>query len=103
MANEDQVIVLLEELVAWTRFSARDALEATLRKTLSDPKHLKAYDLSDGSRSQTEIADASGLSQPTVSLLWQKWRRLGIVRDHEGRARHLVKPSDLGVDMPKGS
>ncbi len=100
MAEEDRMVTLLEELVAWTRFANREALVRLWREVLVDPRHLVAYELSDGTRSQKEVGDNSRLSQPTISALWQKWRRLGIVTDHKGRAAHLARPSDLGVDLP---
>jgi hypothetical protein len=92
---------LLRELLAWTRFANRGAFVSTLRNVLAEPRHLLAYELSDGKSGQTSIAKACGLSQPTVSGLWSKWRRLGLVMDEEGRARHLIRPSDLGIEIPK--
>lgn len=97
MENEDRIIVLLEELVALARLSAHEGLVRFLKDILVDPRHLKAYELSDGDRTQKEVGSIVGLSQPSVSLLWQKWRRLGIVRDANGRVAHLVRPSDLGL------
>jgi CRP-like cAMP-binding protein len=88
----------LEELLAWTKFAHRRQLVDELREVLSDPKHLAAFEASDGTRTQGEIAKAAGISQPTVSSLWGKWRRLGLVRDVDGKAAHLVRPSDLGLE-----
>jgi hypothetical protein len=97
-ANE-RTIGLLEELTAWTRFANREALIRLWRAVLVDPKHLAAYELSDGTRSQKQVGDAVGLSQPAISGLWQKWRRLGIARDVGGRIAHLARPTDLGVEV----
>lgn len=88
----------LEELLAWTKFAFRQQLVGELRTVLSDPKHLAAYEASDGTRTQADIAKAAGISQPTVSALWGKWRRLGLVRDVDGKVLHLVRPSDVGLD-----
>src|SRR5438874_1090119 len=102
--NDERVIALLEELVAWTRFSARSGLMETLRQVLSDPRHLRAYELTDGTRTQKEVGADSGMSQPAVSAIWQRWKRLGIVRDRGGRAAHLIRPSDLGLEpSPKST
>jgi len=97
METRDRVADLLEELVAWTRLMAREGLVKTLRETLTDPRHLKAYELSDGTRTQKQVGDEAGLSQPAVSALWQRWRRLGIVREKQGRASHLIRPTELGI------
>lgn len=100
MPNDDRVVALLEELVTWSRFTARDSLTALLREVLADPKHAAAYDLTDGTHTQKEVGDAIGLSQPTVSALWQKWRRLGILQENGGRSKHLASLSDLGLELP---
>src|SRR5438874_2622654 len=76
IATEARITALLEELVTWMRFAAREPFRALLTEVLVDPRHLKAYVLTDGTRTQKEVGDASGLSQPTVSNLWQKWKRV---------------------------
>jgi len=98
MASDDADIRdLLIELVAWTRFANLDRLTKALEGILRDPKHLAAYEATDGSRSQTQVAQVSGLSQPSVSALWGRWRRLALVVETDGRPRHLIRPSDLGI------
>jgi hypothetical protein len=97
--DEHRVIELLEELVAWARFANRQELIGIWRDVLVDPKHFAAYELSDGTNSQMDVASKSGLSQPTISGLWVKWRRLGLARDLAGRTQHVAKPSDLGVQF----
>lgn len=47
---------LLEEILAWTRFSNRSDFIKALKDILADPKHLLAFELTDGSRTQTEVA-----------------------------------------------
>jgi hypothetical protein len=102
MTDEESTPALLRELVAWTRFANRDALLRTWRDVLRDPKHLNAYELSDGSRSQKQVGDLVGLSQPTISTLWMRWRRLGIAVEEDGRVRHLARPTDYGMALPGG-
>lgn len=96
-STDERSVHLLEELVAWTRFTARDALVRVLKEVLVESKHLAAYEFTDGTRTQKEIGDASGLSQPTVSTLWQRWKRLGIVREAAVGVCHLAHPADLGL------
>lgn len=97
MNGQERLEELLEELVAWTRFANRETLVRLWATVLVDHRHLFAYELSDGTRSQKQIAEQSGLSQPTMSGLAQKWRRLGIARDVDGRTVHIARPSDLGL------
>lgn len=98
-AGTDRQIELLEELVSWTRFANREAFLATLKVVLKDPKHLRAYEATDGHRSQGDVAGFAGLSQPAISGLWARWRRLGLVTDVDQRPKHLARPSDLGLDV----
>jgi hypothetical protein len=94
----DRVEELLEELVAWARFANRQSLVSTLKATLSDDRHFAAYDLTDGTRTQREIANETGLGQSTVSGLWVRWKRMGLAREKDGTVVHLVKPSDVGLE-----
>lgn len=96
-ATRDEVASLLGELVVWTRFANLDRLVTTLRNVLADERHARAYELTDGRRSQAEVAKLAGLSQPAVSGLWARWRRIGIVDDRGTRPRHLIRPSDYGL------
>lgn len=101
MTDSDRIEDLLEELVAWTRFAHREAFVQAVRQATHDPRHLRALESTDGTRTQGEIATLSGLSQPTVSRLWIAWRRLGLVKMASGgKAQHLVRPSDIGIPMP---
>ena len=97
MDDKPRDIELLEELVAWARFANRQALITLLDQVLRDDQHLIAFELTDGRRQQ-EVAEATGLAQPTISGLWQRWRRLGIAQDRGGRVFHLARPTDLGME-----
>jgi hypothetical protein len=101
MNNDQRIISLLEDILAWQRLAAREELLPFLQKVLADQKQLKAFDLTDGTRTQQQVATGAGLSQPAVSNLWAKWRRLGIVQDKNGKTVHIVKPSDYGLDVPE--
>lgn len=101
--SDTQIVELLEELVVWTRFMARTQLEEALRLALTDPKRQAAYELTDGERSQSEIAAQVGIDQSTVSDLWARWRRLGLVRETRRRPMHLARLTDLGWAVPLGA
>jgi CRP-like cAMP-binding protein len=99
MSNRD-LNEILEELLAWTRFANTKALTDTLASVLKDGPAFRAYQDSNGERTQAEVARSAGLGQSTISRLWGQWRRLGLVRDVDGRALHLADPADLGLAPP---
>lgn len=91
---------ILEELLAWTRFAYRQQLVDALEAALRNPKHFQAYELTDGTRTQGQVAQDAGVTQQTVSNLWTKWRRMGLVTERGGRVCHLQRPSDVGLQEP---
>lgn len=96
--SDARQIELLEELVVWARFANRRAILDSWDSVLSDDKHLLAYELSDGSRTQQQVAKAAGLSQATVSGLWGRWRRMGLARVDGKTVCHIARPSDFGME-----
>ena len=101
--NEDRKAVeLLEELVHWQRFQNRQLLRSALEEILASTTDRKIFDLSDGTRSQPDIAMRAEVSQPTVSNKWKTWRTLGIVyelADEPGRCKHLASLEAVGLKI----
>lgn len=95
----DRSEALLQEILTWTKFMARPALSETLTAVLTDSRHKLAYELTDGNRTQGEVGKLAGLDQTTVSDLWAKWRRLGLLSDTPKRPARLTSLSDLGWDL----
>lgn len=104
MADNDQIMALLEEIVLWLRFQNRQHLKTLLDDVLTSEADRRIYELSDGRMSQPEIAKKAGVSQPTVSVKWKAWRSLGVVHElpeQQGRCRHLASLSSLGLEVSK--
>jgi hypothetical protein len=90
---------LLTELLMWTKFMARPGLADSLSDVLKEPKHKLAYEATNGKRTQTEVGKMAGLDQTTVSDLWSRWRRLGLLNDTGNRPARLISLTDLGWDL----
>ena len=102
MADIDEAVDLLREMVYWQRFQNRQALRSALEAILVTNTDRKIYSLTDGTKSQPEIAKAAGVSQPTISNKWKSWRTLGIVYelpDEPGRCRHLASLESAGLSI----
>jgi hypothetical protein len=90
---------LLEEILVWTKFQARPALAEALTNVLKEPRHQVAYEVTDGNRTQAEVGKLAGLDQTTISELWARWKRLGLVNDTGRRPAHMISLLDLGWDL----
>ena len=111
MASEGSnqpIVELLSEILRWTKIGALN-LKESLAQELPDDRQRLVYELSDGDRSSTEVANLSGVPQTTISRLWRHWRELGFVDlspRYQGRVQHLCSLSMLGIpipDVPSGS
>jgi DNA-binding transcriptional ArsR family regulator len=57
-----------------------DKLRDIVMKRKRNPEaYVRAYNLCDGMHTVTQIADAIGVSQPTLSTILPEWKELGIV------------------------
>lgn len=99
--NDDlEVLEVLRELLQWQRFQNRQLLRSALEEILANETDRKIYALTDGTRSQPEIATKAKVSQPTISNKWKTWRTLGIVfelADEPGRCKHLASLDAVGI------
>lgn len=103
MASDEGTEPILHEILLWLRFQNRQGLRALLSEVLANETDRFIYELTDGTKSQPEIARATGVSQPTVSLKWKAWRTLGIVYElptEPGRCRHLADLRSVGIEPP---
>ena len=76
------------QLIAQTEFESR------LSKIFSNPEEKKAYELSDGKMTSSDIGKITNQSQIKISRLWQKWDEdLGIVETSGYRNPYKAKYS----------
>jgi hypothetical protein len=100
MSNIEEAVDLLREIVHWQRFQNRQALRAALEEILSSETDRHIYELTDGKKSQPQIAQRAKVSQPTISNKWKAWRTLGIVYElpgEPGRCRYLASLESVGL------
>ena len=103
--NQNEVVVLLEELVRWTRFQGIHRAKEVLQELLNGDAQKLIYHLSDG-RSSQDIAKVSGVAGQTVRNYWRSWFTSGIVspsKKYKGRFEKVFNLEDLGLPLPKVS
>lgn len=101
MGLDESDDALLREVVMWLRFQNREPLRAALTKALTGDSDYAIYELTDGTKSQGEIARALKVAQSGVSNKWRAWRAAGIVYEvpgESGRCCHLSSLASLGVE-----
>jgi transposase len=99
-----RVVTLLRELVSWTRFQALPAVRATLEAELGEDRKKLAFESTDGQRTLREVAKSVGVPTSTIQGWWDRWFRLGIVREsgvRAGRMERLCSLRDVGLEVPK--
>lgn len=104
MATDQELLAeLLEtarEQLRWYRAFSLPAVRETIERTLTTTQLRRAYEMSDGKATGTEIGVAVGASQPTMSNWARRWRDLGIAYEVEGRrTKHLISLSALGIPL----
>jgi hypothetical protein len=107
LSKEDQMIQLLEELVRWTKVTSIPHVKKFLEELLQSPEEKIAYQASDGSRTQGDIAKIADVSQMTISNYGKKWIKNGIAKPVSAmggqRAVRLFSLEDFGIEVPKAS
>lgn len=101
---ERELLASVREMAKWIRVQARPAARAAVEAALTEPAHRHLYQSLDGTRSQKQLADVVGASQPTVSRLINSWVRAGLVDEvSSGRFVKAFDLNTLGIDIvPKG-
>lgn len=103
LAADDGILQELREQTKWLRLLGFQTLKPVLQQALKTDKHRAVYEYSDGKRSSRDVATLAGVSPGWVAGLWPDWIALGICTmspTQQGRAQHLVRLSQFGVDVP---
>lgn len=99
----DDALRELQEQTRWLRLLGVQQLRPLLQSLLTTPTQRLIYELSDGLRSVRDIGSLAKVGSATVSRLWNQWAAQGVAAASDrypGRARHLMKLSDLGMEVP---
>ncbi len=105
MSDEElqKITGLLEEILKWNRILAISQLKKIFTNNLDEEERL-IYELSDGVRSIRDIETLSKVSRSKISMLWKKWRQIGIMEKstkYEGkRMKRSFSLEDVGIEMP---
>jgi transcription initiation factor TFIIIB Brf1 subunit/transcription initiation factor TFIIB len=103
-SNVEEMLILLRELVKWSKFESIPKLRTVLEQNLTNDKEKIIYEFSNGERSTRDVAKVADVSHVTVQNYWEKWSKLGIVdksEKYEGRYRHICSLEEVGLTVPE--
>ena len=89
--EENSVVSLLQRNNELLTVLAKAHLSEVLENELADTKHRKLYELTGKSIPVKQIASKIGIATGTVSQIWQRWERKGIVIK-EGKQYRRIFP-----------
>ena len=110
MSNKDlekrflRIEKLLSEIVNWLRIANLPRLRDLFLQELDSEEKMVIFELTDGVKSQKEIASKVRVSRRSVSYYWQKWYGLGILipsDKRKGRMKKIVSLSQVGITTPR--
>jgi hypothetical protein len=102
--KSDRMIQLLEEILKWTSFEAKQDVRNTLIELLKTDTEKLIYQKSDG-RTSREVAQVAGTSHGTVVNYWRKWSGHAIVEEVRSRGgtryKRVFSLTDFGIEIPQ--
>ena len=99
----DRIIVLLEEILKWTKFEGNQRVKEILLDELDTDTKKIVYELSDG-RSSPEIAKEVDVTDKTIREWWKRWGKRMLTEvhpNHPKRFRKVFSLGDFGIEIPK--
>ena len=100
----DKMIDLLEDIRKWIRFQGWRNIKKILLDTLKTDEDKLVYHYSDG-RSSRGVAEKTPVSHSTVTNMWEKWAKIGIVEPLQvqrgTRYRKIFLLEEFGIEIPE--
>jgi len=93
----DNQTKLLEEILTWVKVANYDRVFNTLNSILKTDRERRIYQ-DTGKKTQEQISKDYKISSKTLTPLWKKWERRGLVaREKRGQYRRLLDLNDFGL------
>jgi len=98
MTGNDDVIIVLKELLVWTRVGFYGTVKTTLADVLNSDKKKRAYQAADGIRSGESIRVELKMSPNDLLELFKQCTNLGLMEQLEGgKRRRLFDLTNFGL------
>jgi hypothetical protein len=100
--TEDNVLVVLKEILTWTRVASFHSVKILLQEALPDVKSRKAFQMFDGAKSMDQVHIACKMSPNGLGALTQKCIAMGLMEVKEDKKRiRLFDLDDFGLNEPE--
>jgi hypothetical protein len=98
----DESVVILREILNWTRAASFRSVKALLDEALPDAKSRKAFQMLDGTKSMDQVRIACKISPNAIGALTQKCVAMGLMEVKEDKRRvRLFDLDDFGLSLPE--
>jgi len=100
----DKMITFLEDIRKWIRFQGWRSVKEVLLDTLKTDEDKLVYQYSDGGSSRA-VAEKAPVSHKTVTKMWEKWAKIGIVEPMQvqrgTRYKRAFSLDEFGIEIPQ--
>lgn len=100
----DEITEKLDEIISWLKLIGRNEVKKILSELIKNEVDFILYQNSDGEKTVRELSLITGLSIKTVSMRWDTWEKLGIMKKIEigtgGRGKRIFNLEELGFKIP---
>lgn len=101
MPDENSVVVL-KEILNWTRAASFNSVRSLLREALPDVKSRAAFQMLDGTKSMDQVRISCKMSPNGLGALTQKCVAMGLMEIREDKKRvRLFDLDDFGLNTPE--
>ncbi len=99
MEEERELLVVMKEILLWTRVGFYGTAKKTLQDVLNTDKKRMAYQAADGTRTLESIRIEVKMSPNDLSDLFKVCANLGLMTLENGKRRRLFDLGQFGLEM----
>jgi predicted transcriptional regulator len=94
----NELIEEIREVKKWARIQGLESLSHVLKEF--NEEELVIFDLANGERSLSDIAEKVDSGSSTISRRMRDWNDLGIVEKDGRKWKHIAPLSAMGIERP---
>ncbi len=97
LTPEERQVLLLEDLVRWTKVANYEKVKAILEEVLDRDNKRTAYILTAQGLNRDEICKKAKINKTTLTVLWKQCETMGLAVRESGKIKPLFDLEDFGL------